>query len=401
LRYRAYHIFGAQTTQVHTHFLRSARWISSFGVVILILLSPPNNGWAFRFLDARIKSRRSVSHTHSLSVVDQKMSNATIIATAFGEGADLYEILGVERDATAAQLRKAYYRKSLACHPDKVGGQEATFHALTVAYNILKDDQSRAEYDDTGELVDTDDDYNNNGDGNSFDAMKNFFSSVFGTVTTSKIDAFAEKYKCSEEEEGDVLKYYTQFKGHVGKMLENVMLSTERDAQRWMEDYLEPAIHAGRVPDYTKQLHKTLQQCLKKAEQEVDEEEDDDEEGNDMEEEEDDNDDDDATESEDSAPPRPPTRRQTTKKSKTAATVTKKTTPKKKTRKTKAQLEAEQAEALMNKIRGKASLATRKKGFDSMLSGLASKYGETMHDDPLDDDAFERIQATIVKNKEI
>lgn len=317
------------------------------------------------------------------------MSNATIIAAAFGDGADLYEILGVERDASAAQLRKAYYRKCLSCHPDKVAGQEATFQALTVAYNILKDDQSRAEYDDTGELVDNDDDH----DSSSFDAMKKFFSSVFGTVTTSKIDAFAEKYKCSEEEEGDVIKYYKQFKGHVGKMLENVMLSTERDAQRWMEDYLEPAIKAGQVPDYTKQLRKTLQQCLKKAEQEVEhEEDDDDDEGNDM-----DDDDDDETESEDSAPRRPPAKK-TTKRS-TVATTTKKTAPTKKARKTKAQLEAEHAEALMNKIRGKASLATRKKGFDSMLSGLASKYGETMDDDPLDDDAFDRIQATIVKNK--
>jgi DnaJ homolog subfamily C member 9 len=308
------------------------------------------------------------------------MSNATIVAAAFGDGADLYEILGVERDATAAQLRKAYYRKSLSCHPDKVAGQEAQFQALTVAYNILKDDQSRAEYDDSGELVDDEDH-----DSNSFDAMKSFFSSVFGTVTTNKIDAFAEKYKCSEEEEQDVLKYYKQYRGHVGKMLENVMLSTEKDAHRWMEDYLEPAIKAGRVPDYTKQLQKTLQQCLKEAEQEVEEEND--KEGNDV--------DDDETESEDSAP------RPSAKKAKKGATAAaaKKSAPAKKTRKTKAQLEAEQAEVLMNKIRGNSSLATRKKGFDSMLSGLASKYGETMDDDPLDDDAFERIQATIVKNK--
>jgi preprotein translocase subunit Sec63 len=39
------------------------------------------------------------------------MSNATIIAEAFGEDADLYEILGVDKKATQAELRKAYYRK--------------------------------------------------------------------------------------------------------------------------------------------------------------------------------------------------------------------------------------------------------------------------------------------------
>ncbi|KAI2492278.1 hypothetical protein MHU86_22285 [Fragilaria crotonensis] len=353
------------------------------------------------------------------------MSNATIIAAAFGEGSDLYTILGVERDATAAQLRKAYYRQSLQCHPDKISGKEAEFHALTVAYTILKNAESRAEYDETGELVDPDDDQFGTGGGgkeDSFNDMKRYFSSIFGTVTTNKIDAFSEKYKCSEEEEADVLKYYRMFKGHVGKMLQNVMLSTERDAQRWMEDYLQPAIASGQVPDYTKQLNKTLQQCLQKAMEEVDDDDDDDHIDDD------DDDDDEATESEDddSAPPPPKVAKQNqkspTNKNKNnskAASVTKKA------RKTKAQWEAEQAEALIRKIRGKNNNASssltlqldatkRQKGFDSMVSGLAAKYGgaastkrnskkknknDNDDDDPLDDAAFERIQAQIMKNK--
>ncbi|KAI2503938.1 hypothetical protein MHU86_10504 [Fragilaria crotonensis] len=353
------------------------------------------------------------------------MSNATIIAAAFGEGSDLYTILGVERDATAAQLRKAYYRQSLQCHPDKISGKEAEFHALTVAYTILKNAESRAEYDETGELVDPEDDQFGTGGGgkeDSFNDMKRYFSSIFGTVTTNKIDAFSEKYKCSEEEEADVLKYYRMFKGHVGKMLQNVMLSTERDAQRWMEDYLQPAIASGQVPDYTKQLNKTLQQCLQKAMEEVDDDDDDDDHMDD----DDDDDDDEATESEDddSAPPPPKVAKQNqqspTKKNKNnnkAASVTKKA------RKTKAQWEAEQAEALIRKIRGKNNNASssltlqldatkRQKGFDSMVSGLAAKYGgaastkrnskkknKNDNDDPLDDAAFERIQAQIMKNK--
>jgi curved DNA-binding protein CbpA len=352
------------------------------------------------------------------------MSNATIVAAAFGEGSDLYSILGVERDASAAQLRKAYYRKSLQCHPDKISGKEAEFHALTVAYTILKNAESRAEYDESGELVDPDDDHHfgNGGGGgggggkeDSFNDMKRYFSSIFGTVTMNKIDAFSEKYKCSEEEEADVLKYYRMFKGHVGKMLQNVMLSTERDAQRWMEDYLQPAIASGQVPDYTKQLNKTLKQCLQKAIEEIDDDDDDDE----------DHMDDEATESEDddSAPPprkvaKQNPKSQTNKKNKPSTT--------KKARKTKAQWEAEQAEALIRKIRGKnnnsnsssssSSLALqldatkRQKGFDSMVSGLAAKYGgapksktknkNNVDDcDPLDDAAFERIQAEIMKNK--
>eukprot|EP00545_Synedropsis_sp_CCMP1620_P013829 CAMPEP_0119009374 /NCGR_PEP_ID=MMETSP1176-20130426/4319_1 /TAXON_ID=265551 /ORGANISM="Synedropsis recta cf, Strain CCMP1620" /LENGTH=335 /DNA_ID=CAMNT_0006961881 /DNA_START=39 /DNA_END=1046 /DNA_ORIENTATION=- len=328
------------------------------------------------------------------------MSNATIIAAAFGEGANLYDILGVssKATATAAQLRKAYYRKSLQCHPDKVAGKQDEFQALTVAYNILKDEDSRREYDDTGELVDDDDDMN----ANSFDAMKNYFSSIFGQVTTNKIDLFAEKYKCSEEEESDVLKYYRQFKGHVGKMLENVMLSTEKDAGRWVEDYLTPAIESGEVPDYNKTLKKTLAACLKKVQQEV---EDDEEE---MEEEmevvvDDDATESDATESDHSDGAQSRKKKPPAKKTKPPV---KNKTPSKKKKQTKAQREAEEAEALMAKIQGKqrcsssSALTIGQQGYSNVLNGLASKYGGVLEDDdPLDDAAFAKIQAGMAKKK--
>ena len=298
------------------------------------------------------------------------MSNATIVAEAFGEGTNLYDILGVEADATSAQLRKAYYRKALQYHPDKVQGKEKQFQAVSIAYEILRNEDSRKEYDETGELIDDDDD---DDDDDGFNAMKSYFSRVFGNVTTDKINRFAEKYKCSEEEEQDVLKYYQQFKGNLKRMLDNVMLSTERDAERWVEDFIRPAMEAGTVPDYSKALHKSLQKCLKAIREE--------DEAAEAEAKKKKTktkkktratpvDDDDATESDDSAVARQPRRR-----------------------KTKSQREAEEAEALMAKIRGKNSLTKRKKGFDNMLSGLASKYGgDATEEDPLDDAEFARIQ---------
>jgi DnaJ family protein C protein 9 len=308
------------------------------------------------------------------------MSNATIIATAFGEGADLYHVLGVERDATAAQLRKAYYRKALSCHPDKIKGKEVEFQGLTVAYEILKNDDSRRDYDETGELVDDEDDISNS----RFDDLKAYFSNIFGSVTTSKIDKFAEQYKCSEEEENDVLKYYCQFEGNLLKMIQNVMLSHERDAQRWVQDFIQPAIDEGRVPDYSKQVKRTLEKCLKAMEKENTNEEEID---------------DDETESEQSYGPAAPARK------KTSSKMEKKIPPAKKSpalkKKSKAQREADDAAELFAKIRGKNSQLARKKDFDGMLSGLASKYGENfMEDDPLADDAeFERIQAKLHKKK--
>jgi DnaJ homolog subfamily C member 9 len=301
------------------------------------------------------------------------MSKATVISDAFGEDADLYEILGVQRDATGAQLRKAYYRKALTCHPDKVEGKEREFQALSVVYEVLKNPESRAEYDEHGELVDEDE-----LNATEFDAWKAYFDNIFGRITTSQIDKFAEKYKCSEEEEQDVLKYYQQFQGDLIKMLESVMLSSERDTQRWVEDFIRPAVKDGRVPDYTTAMERTLKKCLAKIDQP------DDEEGEAAAATKDDNDAD-ATESEDSGP-----------KKKNKAIKKKVAPPKAKM--TKKQKEAEEAEALFAKIRGKNSLVKRKEGFNNMLSGIASKYGG-VEDDPLDDAEFERIQKGLKKRK--
>eukprot|EP00929_Paragymnodinium_shiwhaense_P026142 TRINITY_DN15601_c0_g1_i1.p1 TRINITY_DN15601_c0_g1~~TRINITY_DN15601_c0_g1_i1.p1 ORF type:complete len:315 (+),score=83.98 TRINITY_DN15601_c0_g1_i1:57-1001(+) len=56
--------------------------------------------------------------------------------------ADPYAVLGVPRDATAADIKKAYYARALRLHPDKSAGSAATggrFQELKAAYDILRD----------------------------------------------------------------------------------------------------------------------------------------------------------------------------------------------------------------------------------------------------------------------
>ena len=62
----------------------------------------------------------------------------------------LYDVLGVGKDATAADIKKAYRHKAKSEHPD-AGGSAEKFTELTLAYECLSDDEKRDRYDRTGE----------------------------------------------------------------------------------------------------------------------------------------------------------------------------------------------------------------------------------------------------------
>ena len=66
---------------------------------------------------------------------------------------DYYEVLGVSRNADASSIKSAYRKLAMKHHPDKNPGDkksEALFKEATEAYEILKDDEKRAAYDQFG-----------------------------------------------------------------------------------------------------------------------------------------------------------------------------------------------------------------------------------------------------------
>ncbi|HOX97236.1 MAG TPA: molecular chaperone DnaJ [bacterium] len=69
---------------------------------------------------------------------------------------DYYKILGVEKTVNAQDLKKAFYKKAHTCHPDKAKDEterkefEAKFKELNEAYQVLSDENKRAQYDRFG-----------------------------------------------------------------------------------------------------------------------------------------------------------------------------------------------------------------------------------------------------------
>jgi molecular chaperone DnaJ len=66
---------------------------------------------------------------------------------------DYYEVLGVSKQATAAEIKKAYRKLAIANHPDKNPGDKAAedrFKEATEAYEVLSDDKKRSTYDQFG-----------------------------------------------------------------------------------------------------------------------------------------------------------------------------------------------------------------------------------------------------------
>lgn len=67
---------------------------------------------------------------------------------------DYYKVLGVPRNATKEDIKKAYRALAHKYHPDK-GGDEARFKELNEAYQVLSDERKRNQYDQFGQVFES------------------------------------------------------------------------------------------------------------------------------------------------------------------------------------------------------------------------------------------------------
>src|SRR6185437_11719127 len=65
---------------------------------------------------------------------------------------DYYEVLGVQKNASKDEIKKAFHKLAHKFHPDKKEGDADKFKEVSEAYSILSDDKKRAEYDSYGRV---------------------------------------------------------------------------------------------------------------------------------------------------------------------------------------------------------------------------------------------------------
>jgi molecular chaperone DnaJ len=99
---------------------------------------------------------------------------------------DFYEILGLSKNATAEEIKKAYRKKAIEFHPDKNPGNkdaEENFKKAAEAYEVLSNPNKKAKYDQYGHAAfDGASGYGGGAGGMNMDDIFNQFGDIFGSA---------------------------------------------------------------------------------------------------------------------------------------------------------------------------------------------------------------------------
>ncbi|MBI4302411.1 MAG: molecular chaperone DnaJ [Chloroflexi bacterium] len=132
---------------------------------------------------------------------------------------DYYEVLGVDRNATPEEIKKAFRRLALKYHPDRnqESGSEERFKEINEAYEVLSDPEKRANYDRFGHGGPSP-----FGDFGGFGSWGEIFDAFFGGTTTTRVRRTAPQ-------RGDDLRYILEL------TFEEAVFGCEKDVTiaRW------------------------------------------------------------------------------------------------------------------------------------------------------------------------
>ena len=122
--------------------------------------------------------------------------NINVIISSSSDNKDnFYTLLGVEKDATTPQIKRAYRKMALKWHPDKNPDNKAEaekmFLKISEAYEVLSNTKARQQYDTYGSAGG---DSSSDSDGSGFGSWDDFFGRKKGEKRKSADDIFSQAF---------------------------------------------------------------------------------------------------------------------------------------------------------------------------------------------------------------
>ncbi|TDH01439.1 hypothetical protein EPR50_G00180140 [Perca flavescens] len=183
---------------------------------------------------------------------------------------NLYEVLGINKEATETEIRRSYYKVSLKVHPDRAPEDPLAtekFQVLGKLYAVLSDKEQRAVYNEQG-VVDEE------SDALSQDrCWEDYWRLLFPKITLQDILEFENTYKGSDEERQDVIQLYVQHQGNMDAIIDSAMCCSQDDEPR-LCSIIQAAIQSGEVtafPAFTQESEKKKKARRKRANKEREE----------------------------------------------------------------------------------------------------------------------------------
>ncbi|WP_042145593.1 MULTISPECIES: molecular chaperone DnaJ [unclassified Pseudoalteromonas] len=118
---------------------------------------------------------------------------------------DCYEVLGISKDASERDIKKAYKKLAMKYHPDRTAGDkalEAKFKEVKDAYEILSDSQKRQTYDQYGHAA-----FEQGGGGGGYGGGQGDFGDIFGDVFGDIFGGGGGGRRQSRQQRGADLRY--------------------------------------------------------------------------------------------------------------------------------------------------------------------------------------------------
>ena len=134
---------------------------------------------------------------------------------------DYYDILGISKGASAAEIKKAYRKKAIEFHPDKNPGDknaEANFKKAAQAYEVLGDSEKKSKYDQFGHAA-----FENGGFGGGGMNMDDIFSQ-FGDIFGGAFGGFGGGFG----QQGSTQRRGSNLRIRVSLSLEEIISGVEK-----------------------------------------------------------------------------------------------------------------------------------------------------------------------------